>query len=102
MERRCPGCNSDRVAEGRLGDREGSCHFELPPQQPGFWATFGPRIELTNPVSVCIECGMVWTQVDKAAATEEFARRGNDELLAHLRITARPKRKWRWLLFGSR
>ena len=102
MELRCPGCNSDRVAEGRFAASEGPCRFELPPQQRGFWATFGPQAELTGAAFLCIGCGMVWTQVDKNAATEEIARGGNDELLDHLHIAARPKRRWRWLLFGRR
>jgi hypothetical protein len=102
MELRCPGCNSDRVAEGRLGAFEGPCRFELPPQQQGVWGTFGPHVELNRPAFLCVECGMVWTGVDKRAATEEMASGGNDELLGKVRIAARPKRRWRWLLFGRR
>jgi hypothetical protein len=102
MELRCPGCHSARVAEGWLSACEGPCRFELPQQQEGFWGTFGPRVELNRPSFLCIECGMVWTQVDKRAASEEIARGGNDELLNHLRITVRPKRRWRWLFFGER
>ena len=102
MELRCPGCHSDRVAEGRLGAFEGPCRFELPLQQRGFWGTFGPRVDLTRSAFLCVECGMVWTQVDKKAATEELASGGNDELLDNLRIAARPRRRWRWLFFGRR
>ena len=102
MELRCPGCHSDRVSEGRLGAFEGPCRFELPLQQRGFWGTFGPRVDLTRSAFLCIECGMVWTQVDKKAAVEELASGGNDELLDHLRIAARPRRRWWWLLFGRR
>jgi hypothetical protein len=102
MELRCPGCNSDRVCEGRLSAFEGPCRFELPTQQKGFWGTFGPRVDLTKPAFLCIDCGMVWTQVEKDAVDEEIAKGGNDELLDQLRIAARPKRRWSWLLFGRR
>src|SRR5512138_2244134 len=102
MELRCPGCFSDRVAEGRLGSYEGPCRFELPIQQRGFWGTFGPRVDLTKPAFLCVDCGMVWTQADKEKAVEEIASGGNDELLSQLNIAARPKRKWRWRLLGRR
>ena len=74
----------------------------MPPQQPGFFATHGPRVELDRPGFLCIDCGIVWTQVDKDVATAALARRGNDELLDTLHLTARPKRRWTWLLFGNR
>lgn len=102
MELRCPGCNSDRVCEGKIGAFEGPCRFELPIQQKGFWGTFGPQVELKRPAFLCLDCGVVWTHVDKHAATEEIARGGNDELLDSLHIATRPKRKWSWLLFGRR
>ncbi|HTI97811.1 MAG TPA: hypothetical protein VL527_02825 [Dongiaceae bacterium] len=59
-------------------------------------------MELTHPAFLCIDCGMVWTQVDKIAAVEEISRGGNDALLDSLRLAARPKRKWLWRLFGRR
>jgi hypothetical protein len=102
MERRCPGCFGNRVAEGTIASFEGACRFELPIQQKGFWGTFGPKVDLKNPAFLCIDCGMLWTHVDKAGAIEEIARGGNDELLASLRIAGRPKRKWMWRLFGRR
>jgi hypothetical protein len=74
----------------------------LPSQETGFWRTLGPSIELNGTAFLCVECGSVWTQADKIAAAEELSRRGNDELLQRLRLTARPKRRWRWLLFGTR
>jgi len=101
-ELRCPGCNSDRVAAGRISATDGSCCFELPPQQSGFWGTFGPRVELDRPAYLCIECGLLWTQVDKRVAVEEIASGGNDALLDDLRLAGRRKRRWRWLLFGRR
>jgi hypothetical protein len=101
-ELRCPGCYSSRVAEGRVSASEGSCRFELPPQQIGFWGTFGPQVELTQPAFLCIECGMMWTRADKQAALQEIAHGANDDVLDRLKITARPKRRWRWLLFGRR
>jgi len=99
---RCPVCPNGRVVEGKLTSSEMPCRFELPPQQPGFFATHGPRVELDRPGFLCVDCGMVWTQVDKTVAIEEFAHRGNDELLERLHLTARPKRRWRWLLLGDR
>ena len=102
MENRCPACNSQKVAEGKLNAFEGPCRFELPPQQRGFWGTFGPKVELKSSAFLCLDCGMVWTHVNKQVATEEIARGGNDELLDSLHIAARPKRKWLWLLFGRR
>jgi len=102
MEDRCPACNSGRVAEGKIGAFDEPTRFELPPQQKGFWGTFGPKVELKQPAFLCLDCGMVWTQVDKRAAIEEIARGGNDDLLDGLRIAKRPKRKWLWLLCGRR
>src|SRR5580765_221330 len=102
MELRCPGCNSDRVAQGRLGSSEGPCRFELPPQAEGFWQTIGPQVELSMPAFLCIECGMVWTEADKQAAFKRIAGGGSDQLLERLRIAARPKRRWLWRLFGRR
>ncbi len=102
MQRRCPGCYSERVVEGRLGASEGPCRFELPPQQEGFWGTFGPQIELILPACLCIDCGMVWTQAEKAVVMKEIMGGGNDELLEQLHLSARPKRRWRWMLFGKR
>lgn len=99
---RCSACYSERVAKGRIGAFEGPCSFELPPQQKGFWGTFGPRVELNQPAFLCLDCGVVWTQVDKRAATEEIASGGNDELLDSLKIAARPRRKWSWRLLGRR
>lgn len=102
MAIRCPGCYSEKVVEGRIDAFEGPCRFELPPQQPGFWGTFGPRVELRQPAFLCIDCGVVWTRVDKQTATEEIAHGGSDELLDSLNITVRPKRKWIWRIFGRR
>jgi hypothetical protein len=102
MELRCPGCYCDRVAEGKIAGSETQCRFELPSQGTGFWATFGPSIEVTEPAFLCLGCGMVWTQMDKKAALKSISGSGNDELLKQLRITARPKRRWRWLLLGRR
>jgi hypothetical protein len=102
METRCPACNSDRVAEGRIDGREGASRFELPSQGSGFWRTFGPSVKIEEPAFLCFQCGMVWTKVDKEAAQNEITRRGNDELLERLHISGRPRRKWLWLLFGRR
>ena len=102
MAIRCPACYSEKVAKGKIDAFEGPCRFELPPQQRGFWSTFGPQIELKRPAFLCIECGVVWTQVDKSEAIQEIEHGGNDELLESLRIAARPKRKWMWRLFGRR
>src|SRR5207249_477189 len=101
-ELRCPACNSDRVAAGRLSSFEGVCYFELPPQQPGFWGTLGPRVDLTKPAFLSIQCGMVWTHTSRDAAAAELARSGSDELLERLHIAAPRSRRWRWLLFGRR
>ncbi len=102
MEARCPACNSDRTVAGRIGSFEGTCHFELPPQDPGFWATLGPRVELNRPVFLCVDCGTAWTQVDRDAALKEIVSGGSDELLERLRLTAPRKRRWSWLLLGKR
>src|SRR5215471_154538 len=102
MAIRCPACYSEKVVEGKIDSFEGTCRFQLPPQQQGFWGTFGPQVELKRPAFLCIDCGVVWTHVDKRTATEEIARGGNDELLDSLRIAARPKRKWMWRLLGKR
>jgi hypothetical protein len=104
VEIRCPACNRDRIVEGRLCGNEGTDPtFDLPPQEEGFFRTFGPRVQIVERMAhLCLDCGLLWTQVDKDTAIEEIARRGNDELLDKVHIAKRPKRKWRWLLFGSR
>src|SRR5689334_10430154 len=102
MKIQCANCNSDKVVEGRIGAVELPCRFELPSQHKGFWATLGPRIELKSEACLCVQCGMVWSYVARKAAVDEIASGGSDELLERLRIHARPKRRWRWLLFGRR
>src|SRR5690242_3489240 len=100
MNPQCPGCCSDRIAEGRFS--EIPCSFELPPQEKGFFATVGPSFELKKSAFACVECGLVWTQADRSVITRVLARGGSDELLEQLRIPARPKRRWLWLLCGRR
>ena len=102
MKTRCPACYSEKVVAGKLGAFEGPCRFELPIQQKGFWGTFGPQVELKQAAFLCLNCGMVWTQVDKHATVEEIARSGSDELLDALGMAKRPKRKWMWRFFGRR
>ena len=102
MEMRCLACGSDRVVQGRIGWGGDPLVFELPSQEKSFWRTLGPSTNVEPGGFLCIECGTVWTRVDRRAAEQAIARGGSDELLNRLRIPARPKRKWLWLLFGRR
>jgi hypothetical protein len=102
MEPRCPACGSDRVVQGRIGWAGDPLVFELPSQEKRFWRTLGPSVNVEPVGFLCVECGTVWSRVDKAVAEQAIARGGSDELLDRLRIPARPKRKWTWILFGKR
>ncbi len=102
MELRCLACGSNRVVEGRLGWADEPFVFRLPPQEKSSWRTLGPAVDVERYGYLCVDCGTVWTRADKREVEKELARSGSDELLGRLRIPARPKRKWFWLLFGER
>jgi hypothetical protein len=102
MPVRCPACYSERVVEGRIGHSGEQLVFELPAQAEGFWCTGSPTINVEPQGFVCLDCGMVWTRVDKREAEKAITRGGSDELLERLRIAAPPKRKWFWRFFGRR
>ncbi len=103
MENKCPACSSVRIVEGKIHEDEGMTpSFQLPPQGEGFWRTFGPTVKIERSAGLCVDCGLVWTYVDKAAAINKLSRRGNDETLDRLHIEKRPKRKWLWRLLGIR
>lgn len=102
IETRCPGCYSDRVVPGRIGDTSEWCGFTLASQGTGFWRTLGPSVEVEKEGFLCVDRGLVWSHANKEAGLDAITRGGSDELLSRLRLAARPRRRWWWRLFGER
>lgn len=69
MTSTCPHCHSPRIVHGELrtdasGHDVGSAAFHLPATRDKFFLFSEPCVYPEDPVTVCLECGLLWTRVD--------------------------------------
>ena len=85
METQCPACHSVDVVDGRLlGQTDGGFGFVFRPRGLRLLAWFGTDVSVADGFNACLECGMLWSAIDKRRLAHVIARKGGKPLKRRL------------------
>ena len=78
----CPVCKSARTIEGSInGDSlsyyDGPSHF-FPKGMKRF--SWFPAVETSMPIRVCLDCGLLWSQINTGEMSNLLLNRAKDEV----------------------
>ena len=78
----CPVCKSDRTIEGCINNEsisyyEGPSHFF--PKGMKRWSWF-PAVKTSIPIRVCLDCGLLWSQISTGEMSNLLSKRAKDEV----------------------
>ena len=86
MELKCPQCDSQRIAGGRVFSQPDyispGAYFRPKELKP--FALTGINIRFDNRFFGCVDCGFIWAKVNSKKLTEVIATKGNKSVKARL------------------